>query len=69
MKAIRKVRNKNKRNAWRKYIRMARLVAEGRLDRKKFDESFGAYMNHLSNGNCYSLGRKLEGVVRGILGG
>lgn len=59
-KVIRKVRNENKRTAFRKYIRLARLVAEGKVERKKFDESFQAYKNHLSNGNCYSLGRRLE---------
>ena len=68
-KAIRRVRNENKRNARRKYIRMARLVATGKLEKKKFDESFGAYMNHLSKGNCYLLGRKLEKDINEILKG
>ena len=61
------VANKNKRTAFRKYIRLARLVAEGKVERKKFDESFQAYKNHLSNGNCYSLGRRLETEVERIL--
>ena len=66
-KAIRKVRNENKHNARRKYMRMARLVSAGKLDRKKFDESFRAYTNYLSKGNCYSLRCKLEREVRKIL--
>lgn len=66
-KVIRKVRNENKRNAFRKYILMARLVAEGKLERRKFDESYQAYKNHLSKGNCYSLGRRLEAEVGRIL--
>lgn len=66
-KVIRKVRNENKRRAFRKYVRMARLVAEGKLDRKKFDESYQAYKNHLSKGNCYSLGRRLDAEVGRIL--
>lgn len=66
-KVIRKVRNENKRNAFRKYARMARLVAEGKLEKKKFDESYQAYKNHLSKGNCYSLGRKLEREINKIL--
>lgn len=68
-KAIRRVRNENKRNARRKYIRMARLVATGKLEKKKFDESFQAYKSHLSKGNCYSLGRKLEKDINEILKG
>lgn len=66
-KAIRKVRNQNKRNAFKKYARMARLVAEGKLERKKFDDSYGAYKNHLSKGNCYSLGRRLDRKIKIIL--
>lgn len=66
-KVIRKVRNQNKRNAFKKYARMARLVAEGKLERKKFDDSYGAYKNHLSKGNCYSLGRRLDRKIKIIL--
>ena len=66
-KAIRRVRNENKRNAWRKYIRMAKLVAAGRLDRKKFDESFQAYKSHLSKGNCYYLLIKLLNDINKII--
>lgn len=65
-RVIRKVRNENKRNAFRKYIRMARLVAEGKLDRKNFDESYQAYKNHLSKGDCYSLRRRLERKINEI---
>jgi hypothetical protein len=39
-KVIRKLNNAKKRNAQRKYRRMAKLVAEGKLERKKFDESY-----------------------------
>lgn len=66
-KVIRKVRNQNKRNAFKKYVRMARLIAEGKLERKKFDESYRAYKNHLSKGNCYSLGRRLDRKIKIIL--
>ena len=66
-KAIQRVKNENKRNARRKYVRMARLVVAGKLEQKKLEESLQAYMSHLSKGNCYSLGRKLEGEVRRIL--
>lgn len=66
-KVIRKVKNQNKRNAQRKYLRMAKLVAEGRLSREKFDASYGAYKNHLSHGNCYKLAKALDEKVYPIL--
>lgn len=66
-KVIRKVKNQNKRNAQRKYLRMAKLVAEGRLSREKFDASYGAYKNHLSHGNCYKLAKALDEKVYSIL--
>ena len=64
---IRKVKNQNKHNAQRKYLRMAKLVAEGRLSREKFDASYGAYKNHLSHGNCYKLAKALDEKVYPIL--
>lgn len=66
-KVIRKVKNQNKHNAQRKYLRMAKLVAEGRLSREKFDASYGAYKNHLSHGNCYKLAKALDEKVYPIL--
>ena len=66
-KVIRKVKNSNKRNAQRKYIKMARLVAEGKLPREKFDMSYGAYKNHISHGNCYNLSKSLDKKIYGIL--
>ena len=66
-KVIRKVKNQNKRNAQRKYLRMAKLVSEGKLPREKFDASYGAYKNHLSHGNCYKLAKALDEKVYPIL--
>ena len=42
-KAIRKLKNANKRNAQRKYLKMAKLVASGKLSSKKFNDSFNAF--------------------------
>ena len=64
---IRKVKNENKRNAMRKYRRMARLVAKGKLTREKFDASYGAYKNHISHGNCYKLGKAMDDMVYRII--
>ncbi|MBP3478107.1 MAG: hypothetical protein J6K03_01320 [Oscillospiraceae bacterium] len=68
-KVIRKVRNQNKRNAQRKFVRMAKLVADGKLPEKKFCASYGAYKNHISHGNCYRLGKTMDEKINQILGG
>ena len=52
---IRRLKNQNKRNARKKFVRMAKLVAEGELPEKKFLASYGAWKNHISHGNCYKL--------------
>lgn len=59
-KVIRRLKNQNKRNAQRKYLKMAKLVAEGKLSRKKFDESYNAWKNHVSHGNCYGLIKAMD---------
>lgn len=66
-KVIRKLKNQNKRNAQRKYLKMAKLVVEGKLSRKKFDASYNAWKNHVSHGNCYGLVRAMDEKVMGIL--
>lgn len=68
-KVIRKLKNQNKRNAQRKYIRMARLVAEGKLSREKFEASYNAWKNHISYGNCYRLGQSMDEKIKTILEG
>ena len=59
-KAIRKLKNQNKRNAQRKFARMARMVDAGKLPMEKFQASYGAWKNHISHGNCYGLGNKMD---------
>lgn len=59
-KVIRKLKNQNKRNAQRKYLRMSKLVRSGELPKEKFDRSYGAWKNHISHGNCYNLGRSMD---------
>lgn len=65
-KAIRKLKNENKRNAQRKYFRMAKLVAKGRLSQEKFDSSYQAWKNHISHGNCYRLGKTMDERIKEI---
>lgn len=57
---IRKLKNQNKRNAQKKYVRMAKLVAAGEMPAKKFRASYGSWKNHISHGNCHKLGRTVD---------
>ena len=66
-KSVRKLKNENKRNAQRKYLRMAKLVASGKMSLDKFSDSYNAWLNHISHGNCYSLSRKIDLKIRTIL--
>lgn len=64
---IRKLLNQKKRNAKRKYTKMAKLVAGGKLSKKKFDDSYKSHKNHLSHGNCYKLAKMMEDSINTIL--
>lgn len=66
-KVIRRLKNQNKRNAQRKYLKMAKLVVSGRLSREKFDASYGAWKNHITHGNCYKLGKIMDKKIESIL--
>ena len=70
-KAVRKLRNQNKRNAQRKYVRMAKLVANGELEVERFNRSYVSWQNHISHGNCGGLrlatDRKIEAVLKGSI--
>lgn len=59
-KIIRKLKNQNKRNAQRKFLRMAKLLASGKLSKEKFNASYSAWKNHISHGNCYKLAKVFE---------
>ena len=54
-RVVRKLKNSNKRNAQRKYLKMSKLVINGRLNKEDFKSSFNAWKNHLSHGNCKKL--------------
>lgn len=63
-KSIRKLKNQNKRNAQRKFRRMAKLVAAGKLPQEKLEFSYGAWKNHISHGNCNQLGEKMDAMIK-----
>ena len=64
---VRKLKNQNKRNAQRKYLRMAKQVAAGKVHMEKFQSSYGAWKNHISHGNCYRLGKSMDERIQRIL--
>lgn len=64
---IRRLKNQNKRNAQRKFLRMAKLVAAGKLPREKFDASYGAWKNHISHGNCHKLSKAMDRQIEDLL--
>ena len=66
-KVIRKLKNQNKRNAGKKYLKMAKLVSEGKLTKEKFYASYNAWRNHISHGNCYNLAKSLDKKIKEIL--
>ena len=65
---IRKLKNQNKRNAQKKFLKMAKLVTDGKLSKEKFDASYNAWKNHISHGNCYRLAMAMDEKIKGILG-
>ena len=65
--AIRKLSNQKKRNAQKKYVRMAKLVAAGKLPREKLETSYTAHCAHRSHGNCYKLGKAMDEKINEIL--
>lgn len=66
-KVIRKLKNQNKRNAQKKYLKMAKLVRAGKLPKAKFNDSFNAWKNHISHGNCHKLSKSMETKINNIL--
>lgn len=68
-KCIRKLTNEKKRDAKKRYRKMAKLVIKGKLSRKDFDESYLAFKNHISHGNCVKFGYELDQMVNRILSG
>ena len=66
-KIIRKLKNQNKRNAQRKYLKMAKLVVSGVMPIDKFNASYNAWKNHISHGNCYKLSKSMDEKINLLL--
>ena len=67
-KVIRKLKNQNKRNAQKKFVKMAKLVGEKKIPAEKFWMSYNAWKNHISHGNCYKLGKSMDKKIKEIIG-
>ena len=65
---IRKLANDKKRTAKKRYIKMAKLVKDGKLEKKKFLESYYAWKNYISHGNCVKFGYEMDKSIHDILG-
>lgn len=68
-KVIRKLKNDNKRAAKKKFKKMVGLVKQGKLTKDKFYESYNAWKNHISHGNCVKLGYEMDKYIEELLGG
>lgn len=66
-KVIRKLKNENKRAAKKKFKKMIGLVKSGKLSVEKFYESYNAWRNHISHGNCMKLGYEMDKYVESLL--
>lgn len=62
-KVIRKLKNENKRAAKKKFKKMVGLVKSGKLSKDKFYESYNAWKNHISHGNCIKLRIEMDKYV------
>lgn len=67
-KVIRKLKNENKRAAKKKFKKMVELVRRGKLRKDKFYESYNAWKNHISHGNCVKLGYEMDRYVEELFG-
>lgn len=66
-KCIRKLPNEKKRASQKKYRKMAKLVKAGKLTEEKFYESYRAWKNHISHGNCVKLGYEMDAYIERML--
>lgn len=62
-RVIRKLINSNKRAAKKKFKKMVGLVKCGKLTEGKFYESYNAWKNHISHGNCYKLSCEIDKYI------
>jgi len=66
-KTVTRIRNENKRNAFRKYKKMARLVVEGKMSLEKFEQCYSSWKSHARFGDCEGLINDFDKQIAQIL--
>ena len=66
-RVVRRLKNQNKRNARRRYLKLARKVAVGEMDREKFLQKYVAWKNHAGHGDCGGLIAEMDRKIEHIL--
>lgn len=66
-KVIRKLDNKNKRAAKKKYLKMAKNIEKKRITEKDLLESYYSWRNHISHGNCIKLTYEMDQFIKQLL--
>lgn len=62
-----KISNDKKRNAYRKYVKMAKRVVEGKTDLAKFNQCYTAFKAHAAFGDCEEMLNNLDEKINEIL--
>lgn len=62
-KAIRKLKNENKRMIKKRLLKYSKLVTDGRMTKEKFFESYESWKNHALHGNCIKLVYQMDKYV------
>ena len=66
-KVIRKLIGENKRQQKKKIRKYIKLISEGKMSIKEFNERYAAWKNHASHGNCYKLIQSMDRYVESLL--
>lgn len=66
-KYIRKLKSDKKRQAKKKFKRLAYLVKDGRISGEEFEKRYVAWKNHASHGNCKKLMFSMDNYVKELL--
>ena len=66
-KILCRIRNENKRNAYRKYKKMAHLVIDGKIDKNKFDECYTSWKAHAAFGDCKDMVANFDNQIQSIM--
>ena len=66
-KTVTRIRNENKRNAFRKYKKMAQLVAVGKISLEKFEQCYSSWKSHARFGDCDGLINDFDKQIAQIL--